>query len=39
MRARVEEEFCISALTVIARTHGLKSTTVDALRELLIART
>ena len=28
MRSRVEEEFCITAFTVIARTQGLKSVTV-----------
>jgi hypothetical protein len=39
MRFRVEEEFLVSALEVIARTHGLKSTTMDALREMVIART
>lgn len=39
MRFRVEEEFCINALTVIARTHGLKPVTLARLREIVIART
>ncbi len=39
MRFRVDEEFLIDALTVIARTQGLKPITLDALREMVIART
>lgn len=39
MRFPVDEEFLVDALTVIARTHGLKATTLDALREMVIART
>lgn len=35
MRFRVEEEFLVDALTVIAREHGLKATTLDALREMV----
>lgn len=39
MKFRVEEDFLVAALAVIARTHGLKDATLDALRELVIART
>jgi hypothetical protein len=34
MKFSVSEEFLIDALTVIARTTGLKSATLDALREM-----
>jgi hypothetical protein len=39
MRAPCEEEFLVSALEVIERTTGLKPATLDALREMVIART
>lgn len=39
MKFPVDEEFIVDALRVIERTHGLKSTTLDALREMFAART
>jgi hypothetical protein len=35
MKFRVNEEFLVAALTVIANTTGLKATTLDALREMV----